>query len=101
MHILKKDVLAFEDQNKQANETRKHVQRKPADSATEPQVQLMLQKINDLDSLVTLKDKFMEQKLAIEAKIQEANDKLEQTENTAPKLANEVKRGKDELKVKD
>jgi hypothetical protein len=101
VHALKKDVLAFEDQTKEAVQSRKHVQRaqseSPADSIT--QVGIMLEKINELDSLVTLKDKFMEQKTALEAKIKEAKDRLKRVESQGLRSAAEVESEREELNV--
>lgn len=102
MHTLKKDVLAFEDQNKEAQESRRHVQRAHGDSVADSnaQIGIMLGRINELDSLVTLKDKFMEQKVAVEARIKETNGLLEQAETSGLKSPSEIEARKEELKVR-
>lgn len=90
--------MAFEDQTKEAAQSRKHIQREsPVDSTI--QIGIMLQKINELDSLVTLKDKFMEQKTAVEAKITEAHKHLQRVESQGLKAAKDVQSDREELNV--
>jgi hypothetical protein len=71
-----------------------------AEPTPDAQVAVMLQRINELDSLVTLKDKFVEKKLSIEANIKVAEEKLAQASTSGPKSTENAEAECEELKVR-
>lgn len=101
LQILKKDIMTFEDLNKEAKQDRQHIQRINPDPSPDPttQIDLIMERINKLDGLVTLRDKFVEKKVGLETKIKEIEAKLEDTVKSGTKSTDDARKEKDDLKV--